>query len=181
MTLTDGAHALDQHHCGEAFDRPRQRQRRKSAAPRSSRLRKAMGMRTPLPDTPSLPIGADEVTVLDHTGRLRHLPQPRQGGRRRTPSWKCAPATGEVVWRFDRDGPKPRAGDAGTGRHGHDLHDEQGGRGRHRQTRDARRHQGRRQDRHHQRVIATPGSSATPATSSAACGSAMTTTARPTA
>ena len=26
----------------------------------------AMGIRTPLPDTPSLPIGADEVTVLDH-------------------------------------------------------------------------------------------------------------------
>src|SRR5438309_1360221 len=25
-----------------------------------------MGLRTPLPDTPSLPIGADEVTVLDH-------------------------------------------------------------------------------------------------------------------
>src|SRR5437016_8811771 len=26
------------------------------------------GLRTPLPDTPSMPIGADEVTVLDHTG-----------------------------------------------------------------------------------------------------------------
>src|SRR5205085_941481 len=29
---------------------------------------KKMGVRSPLPDTPSLPIGADEVTVLDHTG-----------------------------------------------------------------------------------------------------------------
>src|SRR5258708_10964303 len=26
-----------------------------------------MGIRTPLPDTPSLPIGADEVTVVEHT------------------------------------------------------------------------------------------------------------------
>src|SRR5262249_56819157 len=26
------------------------------------------GLRTPLPDTPSMPIGADEGTLLDHTG-----------------------------------------------------------------------------------------------------------------
>jgi Membrane carboxypeptidase (penicillin-binding protein) len=40
---------------------------------------KAMGLRTPLPDTPSLPIGADEVTVLDHTVAYA-TSQPRQGG-----------------------------------------------------------------------------------------------------
>ena len=50
------------------------------AAPRSSRWPRAMGIRTPLPDTPSLPIGADEVTVLDHTGGLCDLPERRQGG-----------------------------------------------------------------------------------------------------
>src|SRR4029078_9698681 len=33
-----------------------------------------MGVRTPLPDTPSLPIGADEVTVLDHTGAYATFP-----------------------------------------------------------------------------------------------------------
>ena len=43
-------------------------------------LAKAMGLRTPLPDTPSLPIGADEVTVLDHTGAFASLPQWRHGG-----------------------------------------------------------------------------------------------------
>jgi penicillin-binding protein 1A len=35
---------------------------------------KAMGLRTPLPDTPSLPIGADEVTVLDHTVAFATFP-----------------------------------------------------------------------------------------------------------
>ena len=36
--------------------------------------RKARASRTPLPDTPSLPIGADEVTVLDHTGGYTMFP-----------------------------------------------------------------------------------------------------------
>src|SRR5207247_3406007 len=31
-------------------------------------LARKAGLRTPPPDTPSMPIGADEVTVLDHTG-----------------------------------------------------------------------------------------------------------------
>src|SRR6185503_2830247 len=35
---------------------------------------RAMGLRTPLPDTPSLPIGADEVTVLDHTVAFATFP-----------------------------------------------------------------------------------------------------------
>ena len=33
-----------------------------------------MGLRTPLPDTPSLPIGAAEVTVLDHTAAYATFP-----------------------------------------------------------------------------------------------------------
>ena len=33
-----------------------------------------MGLRTPLPDTPSLPIGAGEVTVLDHTVAMATFP-----------------------------------------------------------------------------------------------------------
>jgi penicillin-binding protein 1A len=37
-------------------------------------LAKKMGIRSPLPDTPSLPIGADEVTVFDHTGATPHFP-----------------------------------------------------------------------------------------------------------
>jgi penicillin-binding protein 1A len=70
-------------------------------------LAKAMGLRTPLPDTPSLPIGADEVTVLDHVGAYATFPN---GGMAVTPHAILEVRTGDgnVVWRFDRDGPKPR-------------------------------------------------------------------------
>jgi len=66
-----------------------------------------MGIRTPLTDTPSLPIGAGEVTILDHVGAYATF--PREG--------KMIPAhailevrtgSGETIWRFDRDGPKPK-------------------------------------------------------------------------
>jgi penicillin-binding protein 1A len=65
-----------------------------------------MGLRTPLPDSSSLPIGAAEVTVLDHTAGYTAFPN----------LGKASPAhaivevrggNGEVVWRFDRDGKKP--------------------------------------------------------------------------
>jgi penicillin-binding protein 1A len=68
---------------------------------------KAMGLRTPLPDTPSLPIGADEVTVLDHTVAFATFPNLGKAA----PSHailEVRTGTGDVVWRFDRDGPKPR-------------------------------------------------------------------------
>ena len=66
-----------------------------------------MGLRTPLPDTPSLPIGADEVTVLDHTVAYATFPNV---GKAVTPHaiLEVRSSTGEVLWRFDRDGPKPR-------------------------------------------------------------------------
>ena len=66
-----------------------------------------MGLRTPLPDTPSLPIGADEVTVLDHTVAYATFPN---AGKAVTPHaiLEVRTGAGEVVWRFDRDGPKPR-------------------------------------------------------------------------
>ncbi len=68
---------------------------------------KAMGLRTPLPDTPSLPIGADEVTVLDHTVAFATFPN---GGKSVAAHglMEVRIGSGEVVWRFDRDGPKPR-------------------------------------------------------------------------
>ena len=68
---------------------------------------KAMGIRTPLPDTPSLPIGADEVTVLDHTVAYATFPNL---GKAVTPHaiLEVRTGAGDVVWRFDRDGPKPR-------------------------------------------------------------------------
>jgi penicillin-binding protein 1A len=67
---------------------------------------RAAGLRTPLPDTPSMPIGADEVTVLDHTGGYTMFPN---GGLSATPHAILEVRTGggELVWRWDRDGKKP--------------------------------------------------------------------------
>ena len=68
---------------------------------------RAMGIRTPLTDTPSLPIGAAEVTVLDHTGGYATFPN---GGMAVTPHaiLEVRSAGGDLIWRFDRDGRKPR-------------------------------------------------------------------------
>src|SRR6202040_1882251 len=67
---------------------------------------RAAGLRTPLPDTPSMPIGADEVTVLDHTGGYTMFPN---GGMSATPHalLEVRTGTGDLVWRWDRDGKKP--------------------------------------------------------------------------
>jgi penicillin-binding protein 1A len=65
-----------------------------------------MGLHTPLPDTPSLPIGADEVTVLEHTVAYATFPNL---GKRVVPHaiLEVRTGSGETIWRFDRDGPKP--------------------------------------------------------------------------
>ncbi|MFI4962092.1 MAG: transglycosylase domain-containing protein, partial [Hyphomicrobiales bacterium] len=66
-----------------------------------------MGIRTPLPDTPSLPIGADAVTLLDHTGGYATFPNL---GMKMSPHAVLEVRTGDgkLIWRFDRDGPKPK-------------------------------------------------------------------------
>jgi penicillin-binding protein 1A len=65
-----------------------------------------MGIRTPLPDTPSLPIGADGVELLDHTGAYATFPNL---GMKVMPHAILEVRTGggKLIWRFDRDGPKP--------------------------------------------------------------------------
>jgi penicillin-binding protein 1A len=68
---------------------------------------RAMGLRTPLPDTPSLPIGADEVTVLDHTVAFATFPNLGKAVTSHA-ILEVRTGAGDVVWRFDRDGPKPR-------------------------------------------------------------------------
>jgi penicillin-binding protein 1A len=70
-------------------------------------LARQMGIRSPLTDTPSLPIGAAEVTVFDHTAAYATFPN---GGKAVTPHTilEVRTATGDLVWRFDRDGAKPR-------------------------------------------------------------------------
>jgi penicillin-binding protein 1A len=69
-------------------------------------LAKRAGIRSPLPDTPSMPIGADEVTVLDHTGGYGIFVN---SGMSITPHavLEVRNSTGELIWRFDRDGKKP--------------------------------------------------------------------------
>src|SRR3954454_1911844 len=63
------------------------------------------GLRTPLPDTPSMPIGADEVTVLDHTGGYGIFVND---GKSITPHaiLEVRNGSGDLIWRFDRDGKK---------------------------------------------------------------------------
>ena len=66
-------------------------------------LARKAGLRTPLIDTPSMPIGANEVTVLDHTGGFGIFVN---GGKSITPHaiLEVRTGTGDLVWRFDRDG-----------------------------------------------------------------------------
>ena len=66
---------------------------------------KRMGIRTPLPDSTSLPIGAAEVTILDHTAGFATFPN---AGKAVTPHaiLEVRSSAGEPIWRFDRDGPK---------------------------------------------------------------------------
>ena len=64
------------------------------------------GLKAPLPDTPSLPIGADEVTVLEHAVAYATFPNK---GKSVTPHavLEVRTGAGDLVWRFDRDGKKP--------------------------------------------------------------------------
>jgi penicillin-binding protein 1A len=65
------------------------------------------GITAPLPDTPSLPIGADEVTILEHAVAYATFPNR---GKAVTPHavLEVRTGAGDLVWRWDRDGPKPR-------------------------------------------------------------------------
>ncbi|MGH6790796.1 MAG: transglycosylase domain-containing protein, partial [Pseudolabrys sp.] len=66
-----------------------------------------MGITTPLPDTPSLPIGADAVNLLEHVGAYGTFPNL---GKKVTPHaiQEVRTGTGKLIWRYDRDGPKPK-------------------------------------------------------------------------
>jgi penicillin-binding protein 1A len=66
-----------------------------------------MGIHTPLPDTPSLPIGADEVILFEHT--VAYATFPNQG-KAVVPHTILEVRTGDgqTIWRFDRDGKKPQ-------------------------------------------------------------------------
>jgi penicillin-binding protein 1A len=65
------------------------------------------GLKAPLPDTPSLPIGSDEVTVIEHAVAYATFPNR---GKSVTPHsvLEVRTGAGDLVWRWDRDGPKPK-------------------------------------------------------------------------
>ncbi|MCL2713922.1 MAG: PBP1A family penicillin-binding protein [Alphaproteobacteria bacterium] len=65
------------------------------------------GLTAPLPDTPSMPIGSDEVTVLEHAVAYATFANK---GKSVTPHavLEVRTGAGDLVWRWDRDGPKPR-------------------------------------------------------------------------
>ena len=65
-----------------------------------------MGITTPLPDTPSLPIGADAVTLLEHVGAYATFPNLGMAVKPHA-ILEVRTGDGKAVWRFDRDGPKP--------------------------------------------------------------------------
>jgi penicillin-binding protein 1A len=66
-----------------------------------------LGITTPLPDTVSLPIGADEVTVIDHTSAYAAF---ANGGKRVPPHAvvEIFNSRGESIYRHDRDNPAPK-------------------------------------------------------------------------
>jgi penicillin-binding protein 1A len=65
-----------------------------------------MGIKSALPDTPSLPIGADAVTVLEHTGAYATFPNLGMAVTAHA-ILEVRTGDGQSIWRFDRDGPKP--------------------------------------------------------------------------
>jgi penicillin-binding protein 1A len=69
-------------------------------------LARKLGIRSPLNDTPSLPIGAAEVTVLDHTGGYAVFPNLGKAVAAHA-ILEMRSGAGDLIWRFDRDGKKP--------------------------------------------------------------------------
>jgi penicillin-binding protein 1A len=65
-----------------------------------------MGIKTPLTDSPSLPIGAAEVNLLEHAGAYLTFPNLGKAVAPHT-ILEVRSGSGDVVWRFDRDGKKP--------------------------------------------------------------------------
>jgi penicillin-binding protein 1A len=81
-----------------------------SAGPRAGRAKiiqtaRRMGIEAPLPDAPSLPIGADEVKLLEHT--VAYATFPNQGKAVKPHAiLEVRSGTGDTIWRFDRDDSK---------------------------------------------------------------------------
>ena len=150
-----GDHPFDQRGAGKTVDRDRRQVRPNRAAKvgraKITEVARKFGIKAPLPDTPSMPIGSDEVSVLEHAVAYATFPNKgksvdaaRGAGsphRRRRSGLAFRPRRQEAG-----------AGDPGLGRRRHVGHDEPRRQRGHRAARAARRHSDRRQDRHHQRL-----------------------------
>ena len=103
-----GDHPLDQRRAGQTVDRAR----RQVAEPGQGRPRQdhrggaQFGLTAPLPDTPSMPIGSDEVTVLEHAVAYATFPNKGKSVKPHA-VLEVRTGAGDLVWRFDRDGKKP--------------------------------------------------------------------------
>jgi len=70
---------------------------------------RALGITAPLEDTPSLPIGADEITLMEHSAAYAAFVN---GGKRTTPytAMEISNRRGDVLYKHDRDAPpQPQA------------------------------------------------------------------------
>ena len=106
---------------------------------------RAMGLTTPLPDTVSLPIGADDVRMIDMLAANALL---ANGGKRATPyaAIEIRNPHGDLIYSRDANGPPPVQVDSGRQDRRNEQHlDPCGDRG-HRPRRPASRHRRRRQD-----------------------------------
>jgi penicillin-binding protein 1A len=81
------------------------------AGPKAGRAKivetaRRFGIKAPLLDTPSLPIGSTEVSVIEHAVAYATFPNK---GKSVTPHavLEVRTGAGDLVWRFDRDGKKP--------------------------------------------------------------------------
>jgi penicillin-binding protein 1A len=79
----------------------------KAGRAKITEVARRFGLKAPLPDTPSMPIGSDEVTVIEHAVAYATFPNK---GKSVTPHavLEVRTGAGDLVWRWDRDGPKPK-------------------------------------------------------------------------
>ena len=108
-----------------------------------------MGVTTPLVDTVSLPVGADEVKMIDMLGANAML---ANGGKRATPyaAIEIRNSTGALIYTHEANGTGAGSGDPGRqDRRDEQYHDPCRDRG-HRPRRATPRRHRRRQDRHDQ-------------------------------
>ena len=134
-----------------------------------------MGVSTPLRVTRSMALGSSELTVLDQATGYSASPTAAIASTRA--AWSTSGRRrGKVVYDARRQPAAEAAGAEGIDRARHDRHDAHGGGARHRAGAPAFPASTSPARPARPTPIATPGSSATPATSRPRCGSATTTT-----